>query len=161
MRIGILSDTHGRVKTVVRALELLREREITTVLHCGDIDIPAAVEPFRGLEAHFVFGNCDIERESIRNAIAVSGLSIHEPFGDLELCGKKLAFLHGDDHALFRDVENCGHFDYLFYGHTHCAERHLTGRTHVINPGAVHRARPKTCLVLDLITGDTETLEVD
>lgn len=161
MRIGIVSDTHSRLATVRRVVALLRERAVTTVLHCGDIECPAAVEVFAGLDAHFVFGNCDDDRDGIRRAIAAAGLTLHEPFGHLELAGVKLAFVHGDNHTLMRDVENSGHFDYLFYGHTHHAKEHRTGPTRVINPGALHRARPKTFLMLDLATGTTESVEVE
>jgi uncharacterized protein len=161
MRIGIVSDTHGRVATAVRAVSLLRERDVTTVLHCGDIDDGAAVEPFTGLDAHFVFGNCDVDRAALRRVIARAGLKLHEPFGDLELGGVRLAFLHGDDGVLFRDVEHSDYFDYLFYGHTHQAKEHRTGKTRVINPGALSRATPKTFLVLDLATGETESVVVE
>jgi putative phosphoesterase len=161
MRIGIVSDTHSRIATAVRAVSLIRVRGVTTVLHCGDIDDGSGVEPFEGLDAHFVFGNCDAERGALRRTIARAGLKLHEPFGDLELDGVRLAFLHGDDGQLFRDVENSGYFDYLFYGHTHQAKEHRTGKTRVINPGALSRATPKTFLVLDLATGDTESVVVE
>jgi putative phosphoesterase len=161
MRIAVLSDTHSRIETIARALELLRERGIATVIHCGDIEDPGAVEPFGGFDTHFVFGNCDIERSAIRRRIVANGLLLHEPFGDLELAGRKLAFLHGDDAALKRDVENSGHFDYLFYGHTHKAESHQVGPTLVVNPGALHRAKPKSLVVLDLASGKLETVEVE
>jgi putative phosphoesterase len=161
MRIGIVSDTHSRIATAVRAVSLLRERGVTTVLHCGDIEDSSAIEPFVGLDAHFVFGNCDGERNALRRAITRAGLKLHEPFGDLELEGVRLAFLHGDDGVLFRDVEQSDHFDYLFYGHTHKAEEHRTGKTRVINPGALHRANPKTFLVLDLATGEAESVVVE
>ena len=160
MLIAILSDTHSRVATVIRAIDLLRQRGISTVLHCGDIEDPSAIAPFEGLDAHFVFGNCDHDRGGLRKAITEAKLTVHEPFGDLELAGSKLAFLHGDDSRLLRDVEHSGHFDYLFYGHTHQAREHRTGKTRVINPGALHRARPKTFLVLDLTAGKTEYVEV-
>ncbi len=161
MRIGVVSDTHSRLGTALRAAALLRDRGVTTVLHCGDIEDPGAVEPFAGFDAHFVFGNCDHDRDGIRKAVAALGLTLHEPFGDLELAGSRVAFLHGDDARLLRDLEDSGHFHYLFYGHTHRAEEHRTGPTRVINPGALHRARPKTFLVLDPATGEAESVEVD
>ena len=74
--------------------------------------------------------------------------------------GKKIAFLHGDDQRLLHDVEHSGHFDYLFYGHTHQAAERRTGPTRVINPGALHRARPKTMVLLDLATGALESVMV-
>lgn len=160
MRIGIVSDTHGRNVTTGLALAELRERGITTVLHCGDIDGPETVALFRGLTAHFVFGNCDDDREAIREAVAAIGATLHEPFGHLELEGKNIAFVHGDDKALMRELEQSEAFDYLFYGHTHHREEHRTGPTRVLNPGALHRANPKTFLVLDLARDVVETVVV-
>ena len=161
MRIGILSDTHSRYPTVEKALQLLQDRKVNVVLHCGDIEDAETVWLFRGFTAHFVFGNCDTERHSIRQAVHGIGEALHEPFGHLELEGVKIAFLHGDDRRLMADVENSGYFDFLFYGHTHQAAEHRTGPTRVINPGALHRARPKTFVVLDLATGAVESVPVE
>lgn len=160
MLIAVLSDTHSRHATVARALALVRDRGVRTVLHCGDIEDETTVEMFRGLDAHFVFGNCDGDRAAIRVAVAAAGLTLHEPFGSVELVGRPLAFVHGNDRTLLRDIENSGHFDYLFYGHTHRAAEHLAGSTRVINPGALHRASPKTFLLLDLATDATESVTV-
>ena len=161
MKIGVLSDTHGRHLATSRALAELRDRGITTLIHCGDIDDPQTVALFRGLDAHFVFGNCDHDRDELRQAMTEIGLTCHGDWGHLEVEGVKLAFLHGDDKGLMREVENSGAFDYLFYGHTHQAEEHRTGPTRVINPGALHRARPKTFLILDLTCGRAESLTVE
>src|SRR5690242_8466989 len=121
MKIGILSDSHGRNATVKAALAELRDRGIRTVLHCGDIEDPDTIPLFQGFDAHFVFGNCDYERDLLRAAVAASGATLHEGWGNLELDGVKIAFLHGDDKRLMREVEESGYFDYLFYGHTHQA----------------------------------------
>jgi uncharacterized protein len=161
MKVGILSDSHGRQDNVVRALDALRRRGVTTVLHCGDIDDPETVLLFRGWTAHFVFGNCDLDREALRAAMEEFGATLHENFGHLELQGVKLAFVHGDDGGLLRDLEQSGAYDFLFYGHTHHAEEHVTGPTRVINPGALHRARPKTFAVLDLSTRAVESVALE
>ena len=160
MKIAILSDTHCRYPTVARALALVRERGIDTVLHCGDIEDATTVDMFRGLTAHFVFGNCDADRAALAAAMLAAGVMLHDSFGHLKLAGKKIAFIHSDDRTLFQSLENSGTYDYLFYGHTHIRAEHRTGPTRVINPGALHRARPKTFAVLDLDTGDLETVEV-
>src|SRR5262249_23346121 len=99
-------------------------------------------------------------RDELRAAMSAAGAALHEPFGHLEFGGKKLAFLHGDDKDLFRSIENSGAYDFLFYGHTHVRAEHRTGPTRVVNPGALHRPRPKTFAVLDLATGKLETVEV-
>jgi putative phosphoesterase len=156
MRIGILSDTHDQHAAVRTALEILRQRQIELVLHCGDVEEPATVALFRGLTMHFVFGNCDFDRAGLRQAMADIGAVLHEPFGHLELEGRKIAFLHGHEGQLFQDVENSGAFDFLFHGHTHQAGERRSGPTRVINPGALHRARPKSFAILDLPAGTLE-----
>jgi putative phosphoesterase len=161
MKIGILSDTHSRYQTVERALQLLQERKVNVVLHCGDIEDADTVWLFHGFTTHFVFGNCDSERTSLRQAIHGIGETLHEPFGRIELNDVTLGFTHGDDHRLLRDMENSGAFDYVFHGHTHQAADRLVGKTRVINPGALHRARPKTLIVLDLASGNIESIVVE
>ena len=161
MLVGIISDTHSRYGTVETVVKLLRQRAVYCVLHCGDIEDADTVWLFESLTTHFVFGNCDTERASLRQAIHGTGGVLHEPFGHLELDSYKIAWIHGDDRRQLQDVENSDHFDFLFYGHTHQAEQHRTGRTQVINPGALHRARPKTFVILDLSDGNWQRISVD
>jgi putative phosphoesterase len=158
MKIGIVSDTHGRQRTTEIALKMLQHRGINYVLHCGDIDDAETVWLFHGFTAHFVFGNCDLDRASLRQAIEGIGGTLHEQWGHLELNGVKIAWTHGDDKRQFQDLERSGHFDYLFYGHTHVAAQHRAGPTLVVNPGALHRARLKTFVVLDLEKRELESL---
>jgi putative phosphoesterase len=160
MIIGVLGDTHGRVETARAALAEFRARGVQLVIHCGDIDDAETVSAFAGWNAHFVFGNCDSDRAGIRRAIEAIGATLHEPFGRLELAGKQIAWLHGDHADLKSDIENSSHYDYVFYGHTHVAEQSLVGKTLVINPGALFRARKKTCLTLDLPGGEMETIVI-
>lgn len=157
MRLGVVSDTHSRYATTEAALALLQQRGVDMILHCGDIEDAVTVRLFQGFPTHFVFGNCDTERAELRRAIAASGASLHEPFGSLELEGRRIAWAHGDDKRLLLDLENSASYDFLFYGHTHHAEQHPTGPTLVVNPGALHRARPKTIVVLDLATSELES----
>ena len=160
MQIAILSDTHSRHATVEKALRLLQDRKVNVVLHCGDIEDADTVWLFQGFTAHFVFGNCDTERHSIRQAVYGIGETLHDGYGYVEMEGVKIAFTHGDDGRRLHDLEVSGAFDFLFYGHTHKAEEHRAGRTRVINPGALHRANPKTFVVLDLATRAAESVVV-
>src|SRR5437660_3681097 len=160
MRIGIISDTHGRYETVQKTLKLLKKHRVDLILHCGDIDNVETVRLFTGFTTHFVFGNSDWDRPAMRRAMKAMGAILHDHFGNLEFDGIKLAWTHGDDKALLRDIEHSAHFDFLFYGHTHRAEQHRTGPTLVLNPGALHRACPKTFMVLNLSTWKLKTVEV-
>ena len=161
MQIAVLSDTHSRYATVEKALQLLQARKINVLLHCGDIEDSETVWLFQGFTAHFVFGNCDTERHSIRQAVHGIGETLHDGYGYVELEGVKIAFTHGDNPRLLHDLEGSGAFDFLFYGHTHHAEEHRTGPTRVVNPGALHRARPKTFVILDLASGVLESVAVE
>jgi uncharacterized protein len=161
MKIAILSDTHNQVERVRRSLDVLRDRSIHTVLHCGDIEDPPVVELFRGFDAHFVFGNCDWDKDSLLDKMESIGATLHENFGHLEIEDKKLAFVHGDNQRLLADLERAGCHDYLFHGHTHVRADRQVGPTRVINPGALHRARVKTFLLLDPATGAVESIEME
>jgi putative phosphoesterase len=160
MRIAILSDTHSNYATVEAAVKLADQRRAELLLHCGDIDDTETVGLFSP-NTHFVFGNCDNDRASLRLAIQSIGATLHEPYGNLELAGSRLAFVHGDHKRLMNDLEHRGAFDYVFYGHTHQAAEHRTGSTRVINPGALQRARVKTFIILDLATGELQPVIVE
>ncbi len=157
MKIAVLSDTHSRTATTTQALAIIAERDIKLIIHCGDIEDDDAVRCFPA-HTHFVFGNCDHDRDGIRNAIEAIGAALHEPFGHLEIAGKSLGFLHGDDKHLLDELTMAAAFDFLFHGHTHIARDERIGPTRVINPGALHRARPKTFVILDVATGEIESI---
>jgi putative phosphoesterase len=146
---------------VAAAIEALRQRHVTKVVHCGDIEDAPTVRMFAGLETHFVFGNCDSNHSELREAMRETGATLHEGWGHLELDGIKIGWTHGDDARLLRELENSGHFDYVFHGHTHKAAQRHVGGTLVVNPGALQRARVKTFVVLDLPSGELESVVVE
>ena len=74
--------------------------DINLVLHCGDIEDAETVRLFGGASTQFVLGNCDSDTPDLRRAIDESGGALHEPFGNLEIDGCKLAWTHGDNHRL-------------------------------------------------------------
>ncbi len=160
MKIAILSDTHNQLARVSKALELARGRNVERILHCGDIEDGAVVRLFEGWTVDFVFGNCDWDRAGLREAMADICATLHENFGHVEIDGKNLAFVHGDKPGVFQDLERSGAYDYLFHGHTHVARDVTSGSTRIINPGALHRAQVKTFVVLDIATGEAETVIV-
>jgi putative phosphoesterase len=161
MKIGVVSDTHGRLAVTRTAIELLRERGAELILHCGDIDCSTTVRLFSEIPTHFVFGNWDSRPWRLKPAIREIGGQCHEGVGQLELVGRRLAWVHGHVRGERQRLETSGHYDFLFYGHSHKAEVHRAGKTLVMNPGALHRARLKTAGVVDLVTGDWEMVLVE
>ena len=159
MRIAVISDTHSRTNSVLAALKAMAERGVERILHCGDIQDSATVRLFPA-NTHFVWGNCD-NRTEIADAVRSIDATLHGAWGEMEIVGRALAFTHGDDAALLRDLEYADSFDFLFHGHTHIAKEHQTGMTRVINPGALQRVVRRTFLILDLPSGETETVEIE
>lgn len=149
MRIGILSDTHGHLPRTRLAVERLASLEVDLVLHCGDIGSPAVIGLLASWPTHLVFGNAD-DPQPLREAIAQAGQTYHERLGRLELQGKRIAFLHGDDHRLLRETIDSGHWDLVCCGHTHLAGIAERNHTLVVNPGALYRTARPSVAVVDL-----------
>ena len=152
MLVGIISDTHGHVRNTLDAIQKFHTAGVEQVIHCGDIGSPKVVELLRDWPAHFVLGNVDHDVAELQAAIANSGHTFHDRFGSVELEGKRIAFLHGDDSRRWHSAVNDGAWDLLCYGHTHKAETRRVNTTLLLNPGAVFRANPKSVAVVDLPT---------
>lgn len=160
MRIGVVSDTHDREEAVAEAVRLLLEHHVELVLHCGDIESAETVRLFKPVPTQFVWGNWDKDKAKLAAAVKEIGGTHHDSFGAIELAGKRIAWVHSHERHQLRQLEHADFFDYVFYGHTHVREQHRTGRTLVANPGALFRANPKTCIVLDVKTGEIKPIIV-
>jgi hypothetical protein len=141
LHIALVSDSHSNHVNVSRAIARIEALGLTTVLHAGDIADPWTV---------------DYDREPLRAAMRETGAVCCEEFGAIELAGRKIALLHGDDKRRLDEAEHSGRYDLVCYGHTHKAESHCTGPTLVVNPGALHRAKPHTFAVYDAEKGTVE-----
>ena len=150
MQIGVVSDTHGHVAYTREAIRMLESLEVEAVLHCGDIGSPEIVELFSPWPTHFVFGNVDHDTALLKGAIRAAGQTCHDRFGRLELAGRRIAFLHGDDSALLEQTIASGKFDLVCHGHTHVARNIERGPTRVLNPGALYRATPHSIAYVEL-----------
>lgn len=159
MLIGVASDTHGKLDSTLRAVKMFESLEVELVIHCGDIGSPAVVGLFQPWPTHFVFGNVDDQRP-LEDAIRRAGQTSHGRFGSLELEGRRIAFLHGDDSTRFRQTITSGAWDLVCYGHTHAADLVRQGTTLVLNPGALSRASQHTVAVVRLPTLDVQTITV-
>jgi uncharacterized protein len=131
MRIGLISDTHGRLRGEV----FDRLAGVDLILHAGDvgpIDIIDELETIAPV--HAVMGNTDMPELRLRALDRV----------ELELEGRRIAMMHGHElgsptpgllRATFPDA------DIIVYGHTHRQRVDLLGGCLIINPGAAGPAR--------------------
>jgi putative phosphoesterase len=161
MLLGVISDTHGNTQRTSAALRMLEAFEIEAVLHCGDIGSAAIPALITRWPAHFVLGNVDeYQAAELLEACSSAGHALHDLFADLALGGRRIAVTHSHRPKLFIAAETCGQYDLVCYGHTHQAEQHRAGNALILNPGALHRANPPTCAVVDLTAMTAEFLAV-
>lgn len=158
--IGVVSDTHAQVENARAGVRMLESFEIQAVLHCGDIGSPAVMALFEKWPAHFVLGNTDHDPRGLAATVSGPEHRFHGRFGAIELLGKKIALLHGDDYRLLRESIASGQYDVVCSGHTHIPHCETVGSTLVLNPGALYRANPHTLAILDLETMKAEIISV-
>jgi uncharacterized protein len=148
MKIGVLSDTHGEIAATQHAIGMLHRQGVDLIIHCGDVGTEV-VPALHGLKAHFVCGNMD-DPHVLREAMQEPTHTLHEPLGELEVEGRRIAFLHGHDVRLLQQTIHSGAWDLVCHGHTHMFSQAKEGETVVLNPGAVSRATQPSVAVVDL-----------
>jgi len=149
--LAVVSDTHGQVDFARRAVRLLEPFQPLCLIHRGDIGSSAIPGVFAGFAVHYVLGNVDhYDETELAAAIQKAGQHFAGRFGKLTLLRKKIAWLHGDNERLLKQTISSGEYDLVCSGHTHQQEQRLVGKTLVLNPGALYRANPRTCAVVDL-----------
>jgi putative phosphoesterase len=160
MRLGVISDTHGKVELTRPAVRMFESLEVNGLLHCGDIGSLAVVELLAAWPAHFVFGNCDDNHAEFAAAIRRAGQTCHGLFGDFELEGVRIALLHSHERRRFREAIDSGDYRLVCYGHTHVAAIDRYGDTVVLNPGAIYRATPHSVAIVDLPAVEATIIEL-
>jgi hypothetical protein len=164
VRIGILSDTHNRTGALRNALQTLRNQDIDTLFHCGDVTTLETARLLVGFTVHYVFGNGDVDAREIHNMLTAAN---PESSGGLvftgQIDGVRIAATHGHIAGKVIALAASGEVDYVFHGHTHIQKDETLGRTRIINPGALgsNRYGGRCLCILDLKTGQTEYPEID
>jgi putative phosphoesterase len=156
-RIGILSDSHGRVDPTRAAVAQLLDLGCSILLHLGDLGSEAVIDELVGHNARIVLGNCD-DDDLGRYAGHVGVLNDH-PAGRLAIDGRDIVYTHGHLLECMRAALS-ERVAYLLHGHTHELRDERVGATRVINPGALHRAARYTAAVLEPASDRLEIVEV-
>lgn len=147
-RIGVLSDTHGKLRDEV--IEILRECEV--IIHAGDINTPQVVEKLREIAPLYtVRGNADKEWAQ----------GIPETLSE-EICGLRVFMVHNKK-QIPKDV---GNYDLIVFGHSHKYEERREGSCLYLNPGSCGPRRfsqPVTVAVLEVEeeTGEVRVIRKD
>lgn len=159
MRIGILSDSHGRTAITARAVATLRERGAELLLHLGDIETHDVLDELAGHPVRLVFGNCDTDEADLAGYARHLDLTVDHPVGHLVIDERRIVFTHGHLEKPMQQALRDG-VDYLLHGHTHEVRDERAGRTRIINPGALFRASRYTVALLDPSRDSLDIIEV-
>ena len=156
MRIGVVSDTHNNLANVRRIVELFNAAGVEQVVHTGDITQAKTLEVLAHLDAPLsgVYGNNDLERDSLEASALEFGFALVDPPFEVEWAERRILVVH--DPLELAEYAN-GH-DLVLHGHTHrYVLEHTDGRV-VFNPGecAGHIEGYNAVGIVDLATLDTE-----
>jgi putative phosphoesterase len=165
MIVGLISDTHDRLRLIDEAVQRLNEENVELVLHAGDYVAPFVASHFKPLKAPLigVFGNNDGDRVLLKKKLAELGADLRGRFAFLLVDGLRIALLHGDQTELMRSLLELESHDVLISGHTHEMKMYRKGKTLVINPGAVcgYLTDKSTMAILDTENLKTRSIELD
>ncbi len=134
MRILVISDSHGKAKTVIDIIKF--HPDINHVFFLGDTvgDIEAAKEYFPQKNYYIVMGNCDIFGGYKKEDVAV-------------LENTRIFYCHGHRYGVKYSTEhlsstakekNC---TLALYGHSHRSLLSYDDGLYIVNPGSVFSAR--------------------
>lgn len=186
LTVGLLADTHipHRLRRLPQAV-LDALDGVDVILHAGDVDDPAALEPLRAIApVHAVRGNFHVRDLSDGGATLPAVVA-------LELAGRRIVLTHGhrpgpigfclkgmhvvchwlrltdNGHINRRAVRRLSRLhpdvDVIVFGHSHRAHVAWMGKTLLVNPGAVSlspRERP-TMARMHLGSGKPEIEIID
>lgn len=131
MRILVVSDTHGDLNTLIRAVNSQPTAEI--IVHCGDGEeqVQFLKDNYKDKMIVGVRGNCDWN-------------SLLPATETVNVCGKKIFVTHGHLYnaklGLYRIMSAAReqNADILLFGHTHQAMCYYDDGLYMLNPGSCH-----------------------
>jgi len=158
MQIAILSDTHNHLANLQKALRIIEDENIQTVIHCGDVTTTETLALLSPCKVILTYGNGDFSSGEMRNTLLrVNPGSYAGSVFQGEIDGLMIAVTHGHHLSQFQNLINSQQFDWIFFGHSHRREDRLQGRTRLVNPGALgglHKEERSFCIL------DTQTRQI-
>lgn len=138
-RIGVLSDTHGKLREEV--VKILRGCDV--ILHAGDINTQKVMESLREIAPlYIVRGNADKEwAEGLPESLTE------------EICGLRVFMVHNKKYL----PKEIGNFDLMVFGHSHKYEERREGNCLFLNPGSCGPRRFSQPVTMAVVEVEEET----
>lgn len=137
-RIGVISDTHGKIREEVK--DILKTCDV--IIHGGDIDKNSVLEELKKIAPLYVVrGNADKDwAEELPGSLSVT------------IKGIRFYVVHNK-----KDMEEAGkNADIVIYGHSHKYEHKLVNGQIRLNPGSCGRRRFSLPITMAFIEIDEE-----
>lgn len=167
MKIGVMSDTHGSLLYLEKALDILHECDV--IFHGGDLlyhgprnDIPEGYNP-KGFISKLnevsniiiAKGNCDSDVDQM-----VINHPIQAPFVMSQFGETRILMTHGYTETkdeIIKKAKNMG-ADILILGHTHVKELYCDENLIVLNPGSTTIPKDGThsVAIIDILQAEEE-----
>jgi len=139
MKIAIISDVHNNEVNLKKVLDFCAQEKVKIIICCGDLASAETLDflgdNFRGV-AYYTFGNMDNDQlRDYEFTEIYKNTKIYKNFGEVEIAGKRVAFVHYPDKA--KKLGETGKYAFVFYGHTHKPWMENTNNCVLLNPGNV------------------------
>ena len=161
MKIGVLSDIHDNLSNLEKALSLYADRNISTLIFCGDFCSPIPARTLGGFagKVHCVFGNGDGDPLTISRFANTEfpNLILHGQHAELEFESVKVAVTH---YPLYgKALARTGDYSAVFSGHTHELHEERIGDCLWLNPGEIMAWKgDATCAIYDTASNTAEII---
>lgn len=161
MKILVMSDTHGNLQRLKHLVDFANQTKVSAIIHCGDWQYPESAYPIQeaNMSVYAVLGNADEARqEEIETALKNANVNYEVDTLEVVWDGRKTLVAHqpGKIQASVESEE----YGVVFHGHTHQRKDKFIGKTHVINPGAVHNTDNPSFAVYDTESDRAEFFDI-
>jgi len=171
MLIGVISDTHDNRDNILKTIEILNERNVDILIHCGDYVAPFVRKWFDKLNDSIkenfygVFGNNDGDHPFLKKNLGQICEFVEN--GNeliLEKDGKRIYASHMPKPETIEALAKSGQFDIILSGHTHAmVKKKYDNGVLVINPGEVcgYLTDRATFAIIDTEKMDAEIIYIN
>jgi putative phosphoesterase len=158
MKIGVISDTHDHLENIKKAISILKERNITNLIHLGDYCSPFSLPLLEIEKVYAIFGNNDGDKLFLQKKANESGFIIDRAPKALNIEGRKIAIMH--EPYQLEAFRKSGIYDIVLHGHTH--EYYVKKDPLTVNPGELcgYLSGKATFAIIELETLECEIVEL-